>query len=69
MLCKNCNTQLTHSQIRVGKNKWEIELDKSVYPWLATNMCNSMLEYLEQKREGLDDDMYNRLKMFLEAVV
>jgi hypothetical protein len=62
---KKTNVKSAHSQIHTGHNKWEPEIDKNIYPVLATNLCRNMLDYVETIKEGLEADVYDRVKDFL----
>jgi len=59
---------VSHSQIHVGDKTWKLELDKNIYPVLATNLCNDMLEYVENNKEDIEKDMYHRLIEFLKKM-
>ena len=62
---KKTNIKLGHSQIHVGDNKWKLQLDKNIYPRLATDLANNMSEYVDEKRETFKKDMYIRLRDFV----
>jgi hypothetical protein len=62
---KKTNIKLGHSQIHVGDNKWKLQLDKNIYPQLATDLANNMSEYVDEKRETFKQDMYIRLRDFV----
>ena len=71
---KKTNVKSAHSQIHTGHNKWEPDIDKNIYPilaiakrraCLATNLCKNMLDYVETIKEGLEADVYDRVKDFL----
>ena len=62
---KKTNIKLGHSQIHLGDNKWKLQLDKNIYPQLATDLANNMSEYVDEKRETFKQDMYIRLRDFV----
>lgn len=62
---RKTNIKLGHSTIHVGENKWELKLDKHIYPKLAVDMANNMSEYVDEKRETFKRDMYIRLRDFV----
>jgi hypothetical protein len=62
---KKTNIKLGHSQIHLGDNKWKLQLDKNIYPRLATDLANNMAEYVDEKRETFKQDMYIRLRDFV----
>ena len=65
---KKTNIKLGHSQIHVGDNKWKLQLDKNIYPRLATDLANNMSGYVDEKRETFKKDMYIRLRDFVDGM-
>jgi uncharacterized C2H2 Zn-finger protein len=65
---KKTNIKLGHSQVHTGENKWKLQLDKNIYPQLATDLANNMSEYVDKKREDFKKDMYIRLRDFVDSM-
>ena len=65
---KKTNVKSAHSLVHVGHNKWDPEIDKNIYPILATNLCNNMLDYVEKIKEELEKDVYERVRDFLKDI-
>ena len=55
-----------HSQVHTGDDKWELQLDKVVYPLLASDMANNMVEFINAKRAQLKKDVFDRLRNFVD---
>ena len=65
---KKTNIKLAHSQVHTGDNKWKLQLDKNIYPQLATDLANNMSDYVDKKREAFKKDMYVRLRDFVDSM-
>lgn len=63
---KKTNIKLNHSQIHVGDDKWELQLDSIVYPKLAYDMANDMSEYIHTKRDKLRREVFEKLRDFVD---
>ena len=55
-----------HSEVHLGDNQWELELDRDIYPKLASNMANSMSDFLYTKRDQLRREMFDKLTKFVD---
>jgi len=55
-----------HSEVHIGDNEWELELDKTLYPRLASDMANNMSEFLHTKRDQLRREVFERLTKFVD---
>jgi hypothetical protein len=55
-----------HSQVHTGDDNWELQLDKLVYPQLASDMANNMVEFINAKRAQLKKDVFDRLRDFVD---
>ena len=55
-----------HSEIHLGDNQWELELDTNIYPKLASNMANNMAEFLHTKRDQMRREVFDRLTKFVD---
>jgi len=62
------NLNGSHSKIHIGDNKWKLQQDKNIYPQLALDMANNMSEFVDEKRESLKQDMYVRLRDFVDCM-
>ena len=65
---KKTNLKLAHSQVHTGDNKWKLQVDKNIYPQLATDLANNMSDYVDKKREEFKKDMYVRLRDFVDSM-
>lgn len=55
-----------HSQVHTGDDKWELQLDKIVYPQLASDMANNMVEFINAKRDELKKNVFDQLRNFVD---
>jgi uncharacterized C2H2 Zn-finger protein len=55
-----------YSHVHIGDDKWELKLDKHVYPKLASNIANDMSNYLHTKKDHVRKELFGQLIRFLD---
>jgi hypothetical protein len=65
---KKTNIKANHSHIHIGDNKWNLEIDKNIYPQLALDMANNMSDYLHTKRNQLKLAVFENLRNFVDCM-
>ena len=54
-----------HSEVHLG-DKWEMKLDKHIYPKLACSVANNMSDYLNSKKDIVRHEIFNKTMKFLD---
>jgi hypothetical protein len=55
-----------HSEVHLGDDKWEKQLDRHIYPKLACSVANNMSDYLNSKKDIIRNDIFNKTIKFLD---
>jgi hypothetical protein len=55
-----------HSEIHMGDDQWELELDRNIYPKLACNMANNMSEFLYTQRDKVKREVFDKITRFID---
>jgi hypothetical protein len=63
---KKTNIKAGHSRVHTGDNKWDNELDSSLYPKLASDMATNMFDFLNSKRDKMLKNVFEGLTNFAD---
>ena len=55
-----------HSEVHVGDNKWELKLDKALYPKLASDLANNLSEVVYTNRNNIPKRWFDKIVNFLD---
>ncbi|MFZ9377068.1 MAG: hypothetical protein ACO25K_08085, partial [Candidatus Fonsibacter ubiquis] len=55
-----------HSEVHVGDNKWEMKLDKALYPKLASDLANNLSEVVYTNRNNIPKRWFDKIVNFLD---
>lgn len=55
-----------HSEVHLGDDKWEKQLDKHIYPKLACSVANNMSDYLNSRKDIIRKEIFNKTVKFLD---
>jgi hypothetical protein len=56
-----------HSEVHIGDDQWELDLDCNIYPKLACNMASTLSDFLYTKRNQLRKD-FDKIIGFLDYI-
>jgi len=55
-----------HSEVHIGDNKWEIKLDKALYPKLVSDLANNLSEVVYTNRNNIPKNWFDKIINFLD---
>ncbi|MFZ9258233.1 MAG: hypothetical protein ACO27D_02615, partial [Candidatus Fonsibacter ubiquis] len=55
-----------HSEVHVGDNKWELKLDRALYPKLVNDLANNLSEMVYTNRNNIPKKWFEQIIGFLD---
>lgn len=58
--------KVSHSEVHIGENNWNLKIDQTIYPHLASNLANELSEIIYINRDTIPIHLFNQTIKFLD---